>query len=366
MKNSAYKEYIKDRKTIMTLVSMSFGFGLVVLLSFGTRFYFKQIDTSFWSTFALSLALCIYSLFFGIPEGKNLYSKKENGRFAIARQNFLNARAESSKRDNEFNQWLDNYYNKSKRDYYCTILSMHGIRNSYVLDLDLTELDNLKNPYYKEWDKTEFKGRAPTYFTSCTDEQIEIIKKCQTGKIAVEKIPSDFFKTMNGKIVLSEYVEQSRLSKKASTQYILLIFYRIIMLFLMSFVFAVFGYEIGTTTDPNEIIGRTIDTVSRLFTMISSFVYGFGVGQIMIGKESDKLEFKYRINKAFCDDKSFVYLTEEEIAKREFEKYNANNYNLINKEEKEDDKTRNEIQSEIKQLPSVEEKKSNVETIQEP
>ena len=52
-KNGVYSEYLKDRKTIMTMVSMTFAFAIVIILSFGTNFYFRELGSDFFVDIAV-------------------------------------------------------------------------------------------------------------------------------------------------------------------------------------------------------------------------------------------------------------------------------------------------------------------------
>lgn len=321
MKDSVYKEYLKDRKTIMTFVALTIAFVICILLSFGTNFYFKTAENGFITELLISFALCVYCLFFGIPEGKNLHQKKIGGRYDLARRRFLEQREKAIGKDNAFNQWLDKYYEERKREYFTNILTIHGIEQISVLDLDYCDLDKLAKPFKKTWDNTPYEGRKPTYFKSLTEKQIALLKDIYNGKISVEKIPNDYFKTLNGKMVLSEYIEQSRVAKRNNIMYFSLIIYRIIMVFAFAFVFSCFGFEVVQATETGEIIERTVNTLSRIWTMISSFVYGFAVGQVMTVKEAEILEFKCSVNREFNEDKTFVALDQEELAKKEYEKY---------------------------------------------
>ena len=321
MKEGVYKEYLRDKKTIMTFLALTIAFIICILLGFGSNFYFKATEESFLPELAISFALCVYCLFFGVPEGRNLHQKKIGGRYELARRKFLEEREKTIGKDNEFNQWLDKYYDDRRKEYFLNILSMHGITNPQVLDLDLSELENLSKPYKKSWKNTSFEGRKDTYFRSLTDDQISLIKDIFIGKIHVDKIPNDYFKTLNGKMVLSEYIEQSRLGKRNNFLYFSLIIYRIIMVFAFAFVFSSFGFEMVQASDTSEVVGRVVNTLSRVWTMLSSFVYGFAVGQIMTIKEAEILEFKFNINRAFNSDKEFKALTEEEIAEKEFQEY---------------------------------------------
>lgn len=324
-KQGIYKEYLKDKKTVFTILCLTLAFVIVILISFGVNLVLRPLNSEeFLSDLALSFALCVYCLYFGIPEGKNLYQKKEKGRYKNALANFELVRSKVKSQDIAFNQWLNKYYEENKKDYLISILTLHGNINPYVLDLDYYELDNLKKPYKKSWEDTEFEGRKDTYFRSLNEEQIEVIKNIFNGKIKVEKIPNDFFKTINGKIILNEYIEQSRATKKNTLSYALLIFYRIIMVFAFAFLISIFGFQIASYGGDNlaqEVVSRVIQMISRIWTMLSSFIYGFAVGKIMVMKESRLLEYKTRVNELFLSDTTFTPLSEEEIAKNEYEKY---------------------------------------------
>lgn len=318
-KKGQYKEYLNDKKTIMTMIAMSFAFLFVILLSVGVQLTFRQLsDPAFWTDLAISFALCVYCLYFGIPEAKNLYEKKTGGRYQVATLKFFQVRERNGKKDVEFNQWLDKYYKESRKDYFNSILSIHGIENTYVLDLDFYEIDELKQPFKKCWNETEFEGRKDTYFRTLTDEQIAVVKAIYKGEIKVDKLPNDYFKTLNGKMVTSEYIERQREQKRQTRKYAALIIYRVLMVFAFSFVFALFGV---TLANGEQAMEGFFSLVFRLWTMISSFTYGFAVGKIMTTDKCNIIEYKIRINELFENDKDFKALSEEELAKKEYEEH---------------------------------------------
>lgn len=321
-KKGQYKEYLNDKKTIMTMIALSFAFLFVILLSVGVQLTFRSLsDSAFWTDLAISFALCVYCLYFGIPEAKNLYEKKSGGRYQVATLKFFQVRERNNKKDVEFNQWLDKYYKDSRKDYFTSILSIHGIENEQVLDLDYYEIEELRNPFKKCWNETEFKGREDTYFRSLTDEQIAVVKAIYKGEIKVDKLPNDYFKTINGKMITSEYIERQKEQKRQTRKYAMLIGYRVLMVFAFSFVFALFGVSLSENAKVMESI---LSLVFRLWTMISSFTYGFAVGRIMITDKCNVIEYKIRINELFENDKDFKALTSEELAKKEYEDFEKN------------------------------------------
>ena len=315
------KGFMKDKSSIMTIIGMTLALALIVALSFGTRFFFRPgIDDSFWGDLFISFAICVYSLYFGIIESRNHHMKKYDGRYQRAYTNFKKTRELVIPRDNEFNQWLVHYYEKQKQDYFKAILSLHGNINPLVLDLDKSELPKLLKPYKKSWDDTEFEGREDTYFRSLNEEQVKIIEDIFDGKIQVERIPDDYFKTINGQIVLNEYVEQARKHKRDRINYVVMIFSRLFMVFAFAFVFASFGVRIDEATGKEEILNSIIQTISRIWTMFTSFTYGFLVGKQMIINYCEILEYKIRVNNEFLYDNNFVALSDNELAKREYER----------------------------------------------
>lgn len=318
---NVYKDFFNDKKTIISLLSMSLCFILVIFLSFGSSLFFRELDSSFWSDTAISIALCVYCLYFGIPQGVDLYKKKENGKYKFNLKAFEAERSVSIKRDAEFNQWLEAFYQKNKNDYFVSLLSLNGFRNMQVLDLDLSEIDNLLKPYKKCWDETEFAGRKDTYFRTHTKKQIDILREILVGKINVARIPDDYFKTFNGKMLVSEYIAQQRQEKQNQITYAMLIIGRVIFVVIFALVFSLFGVSLMEDPTGSQIFQSFWTMLTRLWTMLSSFYYGLEVGKIMVQRDADKLDFKARVNRMFNEDKDFKPVSEEELAKREYDLY---------------------------------------------
>ena len=69
-KDSIYKEYLSDKKTIFTIFCLSIAFVLVILISFGVNLFFHPLVFSeFLINFAIFFALCVYCIFFGVFVG---------------------------------------------------------------------------------------------------------------------------------------------------------------------------------------------------------------------------------------------------------------------------------------------------------
>lgn len=318
--NSSKKK--ADLNSVFTVLCLSLAFVLTILLSFGARFLFRPtFDSAFWGDLAVSASLCVYCLYFGVPEGRNAYQKKEGGRYQNCVNSFKGVRENVAHNDFAFTQWLQRYYEKNRTDFFKAVLSSHGNINSQVLDLDVHEIEQLRNPYKKDWSETEFKGRKVTYFRSLDDKQMQIVRNIFSGRINFARIPDDFFKTLNGKVVTSEYARQAEANKKHTLGYVMMILGRLVLIFAIAFVFNAFALQVSKAESGEEVLQRTVSTISRIWTMASSFVYGFSLGRIMVMDDCATIEYKARVNKEFLDDKDFKPISEEEEAKRQYEEY---------------------------------------------
>lgn len=315
-----YIDYYSDKTTLLRMFSLSLAFALVVLLSFGARFFInKEWNTpSFWGDFGFSASLAVYCIFLSIPEAKDNYKKKAGGRYQSSVLAFRQARERAKEREAAFDQWLDRYYAQQRDDYFRQLLSAAGIRKEEALRLDLSEIGLLDKPYKKEW-----REGGETYFPTMTKEQRKLLRDILSGKVSVRKIPNDAFRTMGGKIAANEYVEQSRKEGRQAASYAALIAGRLLLMFIVSFLLAIFGIRLAESSSAEQAINQTIQTIGRIWTMATSYVYGFSIGRTMVADEADRIDFKTRVNEAFASDGGFEPADEEEELRRAFEEQEA-------------------------------------------
>lgn len=294
--NGKYIDFYSDKTTVLRYVALSFAFILVIALSFGAKFFLQtEFDSAdFWGDFGLSAALCVYCLFIGMPEAKDAYRKKREGRYQTCMSEFRAVRGRVMPRDADFDEWLEVFYKEQKLDYYHQILTVNGITEYKVLDLDISEVEKLSQPYHKEWE-----SGAVTDFKTMTPDQIKVIERILRGKIKVKKIPNDAFKTTNGKIIANEYVSQSKQEGRDNMTYVGLIISRLVLMLAISFLLAIFGVELAKAEDAEQVLNQVIDTISRIWTMLSSYMYGFSIGRMMVTNECNRIEFKTRVNIRF-------------------------------------------------------------------
>lgn len=312
-----------DISSVFTIFCLSIALVLIVIMSFGARFFYRPgVDDSFWGDLAFLCAITIYSLYFGISEGKKYFEKKEGGRYQVSIADFKAARKQVKEKDFTFEQWLDVYYQREKKDYFISLVTEKSSHiNAMVFDLDYNELDKLENPYLKNWDDTDFKGRAPTVFRSLTKEQIRYIKRIFEGKVKFAKIPASYFKTYDTKVARSEYKQHAEESKRESLQTVGLIGYRLVMLFLTQLIFAIFGIKIMMSESTEEVLENIYNTFSRVMNLATGFSWGWMIGRLLIIRNAQKIEYKTRINEQFLSDKTFEGISEEELAQKEYADY---------------------------------------------
>lgn len=316
----------KDTASIFTVFALTAVFVLVIILSFGTRFYFKPgVDESFWGDLAFAFALLIYCMYFGISESTRHYEKREGGEYQTAIADFKAIREKTKVKDFKFDQWLNEYYKKELKDYHIALITSKGSSiNPYVLDLDYHEIDKLNRPFLKHWENTEFEGRKPTYFRTMTDKQLIVVQDIMRGKYSFPKLPDSYFKTYDTKASMSDYLEETKASKKDSLQTVMLVAYRIVLLFITNLVFAIFGIKMAQSSGAEQTLQNLYDMFSRIINMCSAFSWGFMVGRTIVKRKSARIRYKTLVNDKFESDKKFVAKTEEEVAKEEYDEYHKN------------------------------------------
>lgn len=188
------------KKTIYSAISIV----STVFILFAMAFTQAGFDTtkfeqaSYWVRFAILCGLSIWGMINGQQIGEDTVRNNPKGAFRItlARYGQVCLGLDEKKIAAFFGDWLILYRKRKLRKKIESVLTDHNINQFAVLDLDISELENLKKAHKKCWLGTEAEGKYKdnvTYFKSYTDEQIAVIRYCLEGKIKVADLPSSFF-----------------------------------------------------------------------------------------------------------------------------------------------------------------------------
>ena len=110
--------------------------------------------------------------------------------------------------------------------------------------MDLTDLDNLRNPWVKDWKDTPYeekyfdpkKGESKTKFLSLSEDQIEVVKHILAGGIQVSFVsPSYFLNALKGTSV-DEWERASKADKKRGSKLASGYSYRLFVMLVLSLI----------------------------------------------------------------------------------------------------------------------------------
>ena len=185
-------KYGATKKTMYSLLGMAVCMMLIIVLSITQAgFDINSVKTmSFWIEFVILTGLCIYGMLSGQQTGDDVARNNPKGAFRSSLKKFTQVfdSIDVLMLFAYFDEWLDFYRERKIRKKTESILKDNGIHQMEVLNLDISELEKLKAPFKKEWGN----GKV-TYFLTYTDEQLEVIRFCISGKVKVSKLPRTFF-----------------------------------------------------------------------------------------------------------------------------------------------------------------------------
>lgn len=332
-------DYGVTKKTIYSVFGLLGCLFLVIVLSItGANFDPNVFLTwNYWVMLIIDYAIAIFSMITGRQMGDdmNRNSPEKQYRRELKNYSIQYKRLEDGKMEAHFPAWLDVYKDKKLVNKIHEILKDWHIFQFEVLDLDLSELKNLKNPYKKEWEgtlyyekylheeldpKTHQKTKVScTYFKSMSNDQVEIIRAILEGEVTVSEVSSSYFLNALKGMSTDEWERASKAEKKkgwfVSSGYI----YRLVCLLALSIVLN------GIVPSPYGSSAATIwlNIARRVFVMVTSTTWGIYLGMKVVDMDCVFLCYKTLIITEYANDVDsgdFKFKTEEEIGKEQYEK----------------------------------------------
>lgn len=304
--------YGVTRKTLYSFGSVLVCIGLVIVLSVTQAIFDTSIlfTVAFWVEFAILAGLSIFGMITGQQVGDDMSRNNPKGQFRMSLSRYSNIYQiiNSCALFAFFEDWLDNYRERKLKRKIENVLKDAGIKQMEVLDLDLSELEKLKQPYKKSWKDTIYEGKYKgdtTYFLSCSDEQIELIRAALTGKIRVSKLPRSFFMNALNTSEKDMWESAARQGTKKASYMSVNYVYKLLMLLALSVLSA--GLTPGLT---EGVSAATIwlSLMKRLFCLITAYVWGIYIGHQIVRIDITYLDFKIDILSLYNDEvKTNIY-----------------------------------------------------------
>lgn len=324
-------EYGMTKKTIYSVVGILGCLLLTIVMSCtGVGFNPAIIATwNYWVGMIIQFGISIYSMITGNQMGDDMQRNAPDGQFRRELSNYKKNydRIGVLKIFEFFDRWLSLYREKKLHDKVIETMRDFGIKQVEVLDLDLSELDNLRHPYKKDWTDTPYakkyfnpsKGKSETTFKSLTETQLAAVKAIMNGEVKVSHVsPSYFLNALKG-TATDEWERASQADKKKGQKLASGYTYRVGMMLVLSLA------SNGLITVPYEEAGAVaLNIATRIFILISSFIWGIYLGFKMVDMDIIFLGYKSEILKLYADQYergTFKPESIEEEAEREFKEY---------------------------------------------
>lgn len=329
------------KKTTYSLLALIVCLVLIVILSCVNAGFNPNIlkAPEFWINYSISAGLCIFGMITGNQMGEDIAKNNPNGQFrkCLARYSAIYQKIENACLFSFFDDWLNTYKEKKLKKKIEEYLRDNGIHQLEVLNLDLQEINNLKQPYHKIW-----SDGKETYFLSCDEEQIEAIKKCLKGKIKIGDLSKSFFVDALINETYDIWESASKSDKKKTTYLGLNYSFRIVFLLAISFLMN--GLTRGEVI---TIGGIALQLWSRIYTLTMAVIFGIYIGFKLVNMDNQYINFKIDILNQFYEENElgiYKHKSLEEIAKEEFE--NQENFMLLDHYSKEEIENGNETTQE--------------------
>lgn len=312
-------KYGMTKKTFYSVSGVIICILLIVVMSITqAQFDTSLIETvSFWVDFVILAGLCIYGMISGQQTGNDMSRNNPNGMFRSSLKKFENI---FSKLDTlmlfaYFDEWIEIYREKKLRKKIEALLKDNGIHQMEVLDLDLSEIEKLTEPYKKIWQKSN----KETYFLTYTQEQINVIKYCLAGHVKVSKLPRTFFVDAFYHSEKDMWESAAKSNHKKNAFLTINYIYRIVALLVLSILSA--GLVPGEFEEAGQATVWLL-LAKRIFCVVTAFLWGIFIGFEIVKIDISYIDFKTDVLNSYyqdCELNIYVPNSLEDKAKKLYE-----------------------------------------------
>lgn len=290
-KNNTQKKTLKDilKGQDKTRLFNALAYVVIMLLSVFVSAFAVDFDVTkilswtFIGNLAFNYAVAIMALFIAILDGENYFENRLKGMYFDTKAKFNEVKTLFvSKNVNAiFPEYIDYRYKKEQRNEITNLLLNNDIDISYydidreLLNKTLNEPIFIRLDLFKEISKEEYfdyklKGAKVQALPMLTQEQYLNVVHLHERGVNLPRLQYSTFLSLKGsiswrKVALDE--QRKKTIKRWS------IFYRALFLFLFSAIIAITAVSLGDAPTGKVLT----DTMSRLFNLISSIIFGYSI-----------------------------------------------------------------------------------------
>ena len=324
------EKYGITKKSIYSFVSVLACLVLIVAVSIAQVGFNKEFykDVNYWINLAILAALSIFGMLTGQQIGDDVNRNNPKGRFrnSLSKYSTKYNDVDNKKLFSYFEDWLEFFRERKLQKKIKDILRENGVHQLEVLDLDVLELDNLKQSWKKDWTGTnkydkyynEEKDESITYFMSYSEEQIQLIKDCLRGKVKVSKLPSSFFTDAINAYEKDMWESAAHSNAKKNAYLSLNTTYKLVGLIAFSFIMSGLEPAMDGDASAQQIF---LSLASRLFTLATSIVWGMYIGMELVKIDNAYLDYKVRMLSLYEEEYDLGIFKPMTIEERAYEYY---------------------------------------------
>ena len=264
----------------------------------------------FWTDESIIIAITILALFSAMFVGQASNAQMPNSQIAQSKVRFVNSKNAITSRS-AFCQWIKRVL--QPRDIQSIKereLRKLGIDDYTILQLDDGQIKSLKDNPQK------FNGR---YYSQLSEDIVKDVLKIKNVSKHIDLVEPEYYLTVSSIDSDRTTSEKSGREQKVKTiKLIVSVIGKIILTLIPAMIMAMFVKEVieeGAEGGAAEAVSKF---VSRMFALISSAFYGYFIGCQQNDIEADYINLKSDVHQAFLEDKEFVAVDQQELAKQEY------------------------------------------------
>lgn len=334
IKEDKLAKYGITKKTIWSMLTIVATVVLIIVLSITSAgFKFEKVKTlQFWINVIILLGISIFSLITGQQIGDDSGKNNPKGRYRNSLKKYRDSydAVDKKKAFSGMDDWLENLRQRKLKNKIRLTLENNGVHQMEVLDLDITELSNLTEPYKKSWKGTNAEHKYKddiTYFKSYTAEQIQVIRDCLNGKVKMNSLRKSFFVDVFNQTNKDIWESAGNADSKKNSYVRISYSYKLLSLIAFSIIWSGLDPALNDGITASQL---WLSLVVRLFNLTVSVVWGFYVGSELVKIDADYIDFKTDTFKQYVEELengTYKAKTLEETAKEEYEEFEKSKIN---------------------------------------
>jgi hypothetical protein len=309
--NETFKR-VFNKKIILGVLTILMAAVFIGITSF-VPFLIKpeNIGTAeFWTNELIIVAITILALFSALFVGQASNAQNPQSQLARAKVRFVASRDNISNR-NAFCQWIKKVL--QPRDIQAIKereLRILGIDDYTILKLEDGQIKSLaENPQ-------KFNDR---YYSQLDKRVVEAVLALKEGVKRIKLVEPGYYLTVSSIDSDKTISEKSGREQKVKTiKLIVSVLSKIILTLIPAMIMAMFVKEVVEGAADGQAAEAAAKFTSRMFALVSSAFYGYFVGCQTNDIDADYINLKSDVHKDFEEDKDFVAVDQQELAKQEF------------------------------------------------